>query len=79
MKTITLGNKDYQIRIIPETGYQATDNERGSAIIEYVCTTFIGNYPIRQENGTRRIYFDKAGNVYKTNKSKKIWFNYINS
>lgn len=65
MKIITKGNKEYQIRFIPESGYPATDTERGSSIVEFTCTTFLNDYPVCQKSGTKRVWFDKDGNVYK--------------
>ena len=78
MKIITKGNKEYQIRFIPESGYPATDTERGSSIVEFTCTTFLNDYPSCQKSGTKRVWFDKDGNVYKGKKSDTIWFNYYN-
>ena len=69
MKIITKGNKEYQIRFIPESGYPATDTERGSSIVEFTCTTFLNEYPVCQKSGTKRVWFDKDGNVYKWKKS----------
>lgn len=79
MKTITIGNKEYQVRFIPESGYPPMGTERGSSIIDFTLTVFLNSTPVYQKNGTKRVWFDNDGNVYKSKKSNKVWFNYIKS
>lgn len=36
-----IGNKEFEVRSIPESGYPPTNNERGSMLVEYDVTTFM--------------------------------------
>ena len=71
-----IGNKEFEVRFIPESGYPLTKNERGSSLVEYDTTIYQDNQPmIKKLNQKRRVYFDLEGNVYKNKKSNKVWFN----
>lgn len=70
-----IGNKEFEVRFIRESGYQPTENERGSSLVEYDVTTYKGNQPKMKFNRKRRVYFDLEGNVYKDKHSNKVWFN----
>ena len=61
-----IGNKEFEVRFISESGYPPTKNERGSSLVEYDVTTYKDNEPmIKKSNQKRRVYFDLEGNVYK--------------
>lgn len=71
-----IGNKEFEVRFIPESGYPPTKNERGSSLIEYDVTTYKDNQPMMKKfNQKKRVYFDLEGNVYKSKQSNKVWFN----
>lgn len=71
-----IGNKEFEVRFIRESGYPPTKNERGSSLVEYDVTTYKDNQPmIKKFNQKRRVYFDLEGNVYKDKHSNKVWFN----
>lgn len=70
------GNKEFEIRFIPESGYPPINGERGSSLVEYDVTTYMNNQPmIKKFNQKKRVYFDLEGNVYKSKQSNKVWFN----
>lgn len=71
-----IGNKEFEVRFIPESGYPPTKNERGSSLVEYDVTTYKDNQPMMKKfNQKKRVYFDLEGNVYKDKHSNKVWFN----
>lgn len=71
-----IGNKEFEVRFIRESGYSQTKNERGSSLVEYDVTTYKDNQPmIKKFNQKKRVYFDLEGNVYKDKQSNKVWFN----
>ena len=71
-----IGNKEFEVCFIFESGYPPTKNERGSSLVEYNVTTYKDNQPmIKKFNKKRRVYFDLEGNVYKDKQSNKVWFN----
>lgn len=54
-----IGNKEFEVRFIRESGYPPTKNERGSSLVEYDVTTYKDNQPmIKKFNQKRRVYFD---------------------
>nr|DAU95261.1 MAG TPA: hypothetical protein [Caudoviricetes sp.] len=72
-----IGNKEFEIRFIHESGYPSTKNERGSSLVEYDVTTYKDNQPMMKKfNQKKRVYFDLEGNVYKDKQSNKVWFNF---
>lgn len=71
-----IGNKEFEIRSIRESGYPPTNNERGSMLVEYDVTTFKNGQPMTKKfNQKKRVFFDLEGNVYKSKQSNKVWFN----
>ena len=71
-----IGNKEFEVRFISESGYPSTKNERGSSLVEYDVTIYKDNQTmIKKFNQKRRVYFDLEGNVYKDKQSNKVWFN----
>ena len=71
-----IGNKEFEVRFIRESGYPPTKNERGSSLVEYDVTTYKYNQPMMKKfNQKKRVYFDLEGNVYKDKHSNKVWFN----
>lgn len=71
-----IGNKEFEVRFISESGYPTTKNERGSSLVKYDVTTYKDNQPmIKKFNQKRCVYFDLEGNVYKDKQSNKVWFN----
>ena len=44
-----IGNKEFEVRFIPESGYPPTKNERGSSLVEYNTTTYKDNQPMIKE------------------------------
>ena len=73
------GNKEYEIRLIPESGYNPTEKQRGSSLVNYDVTTYKDDKPMMKKfNQKKRIYFDLEGNVYKSEQSNKVWFNIHN-
>lgn len=38
-----IGNKEFEVRFIRESGYPPTKNERGSSLVEYDVTTYKDN------------------------------------
>ena len=71
-----IGNKEFGVRFISESGYPPTKNERGSSLVKYDVTIYKDNQPmIKKFNQKRRVYFDLEGNVYKDKQSNKVWFN----
>ena len=71
-----IGNKEFKVRFISESGYPPTKNERGSSLVKYDVTIYKDNQPmIKKFNRKRRVYFDLEGNVYKDKQSNKTWFN----
>jgi hypothetical protein len=45
-----IGNKEFEVRFIPESGYPPTKNERGSSLIEYDVTTYKDNQPMMKKS-----------------------------
>lgn len=37
-----IGNKEFEVRFIRESGYSPTKNERGSSLVEYVGKITVG-------------------------------------
>lgn len=71
-----IGNKEFEVCFISESGYPPAKNERGSSLVEYDVTTYKDNQPmIKKFNKKRHVYFDLEGNVYKDKQSNKVWFN----
>ena len=70
-----IGNKEFEVRFIRESGYPPTKNERGSSLVEYDVTTYKDKQPMMKFNQKKRVYFDLEGNVYKSKQSNKVWFN----
>ena len=71
-----IGNKEFNVRFIPESGYPPTKNERGSSLVEYDVTIYKDNQPIiKKFNKKKRVYFNLEGNVYNDKHSNKVWFN----
>lgn len=71
-----IGNKEFEVSFISESGYPPTKNERGSSLVKYDVTTYKDNQPIiKKFNQKRRVYFNLEGNVYKDKQSNKVWFN----
>ena len=71
-----IGNKEFEVRFISESGYPSTKNERGSSLVEYDVTIYKDNQTmIKKFNQKRRVYFDLEGNVYKDKQSNKVRFN----
>ena len=71
-----IGNKEFEVRFISESGYPPTKNEHDSSLVKYDVTIYKDNQPmIKKLNQKRRVYFDLEGNVYKNKKSNKVWFN----
>lgn len=71
-----IGNKEFEVRFIHESGYPPTKNERGSSLVEYDVTTYKNNHPmIKKFHQKKRVNFDLEGNVYKDKQSNKVWFN----
>ena len=60
-----IGNKEFELRFIRESGYPPTNNERGSSLVEYDVTTYKDIKPIPltseilEKNGWRKtkIYY----------------------
>lgn len=72
-----IGNKEFEVRSIRESGYLPTNNERGSMLVEYDVTTYKDNHPMMKKfNQKKRFYFDLEGNVYKDKQSNNVWFNF---
>ena len=38
-----IGNKEFEVRFVSESGYPPTKNERGSSLVEYDVTTYKDN------------------------------------
>ena len=38
-----IGNKEFEVRFISESGYPPTKNERGSSLVKYDVTTYKDN------------------------------------
>ena len=71
-----IGNKEFEVRSIPESGYPPTNTERGSMLVEYDVTTFMNGQPMTKKfNQKKRVFFDLKSNVYKSKQSYKVWFN----
>ena len=71
-----IGNKEFEVRFIFESGYPPTKNEHDSSLVEYNVTIYKDNQPmIKKFNKKKRVYFDLEGNVYKDKQSNKVWFN----
>lgn len=71
-----IGNKEFEVRFISESGYPPAEDERGSSLVEYDVTTYMNNQPMMKKfNQKKRVYFDLEGNVYKSKQSNKVWFN----
>lgn len=71
-----IGNKEFEVRSIRESGYPPTNNECGSMLVEYDVTTFMNGQPMTKKfNQKKRVFFDLEGNVYKSKQSNKVWFN----
>lgn len=41
-----IGNKEFEVRFIRESGYPPTKNERGSSLVEYDVTIYKDNQPM---------------------------------
>lgn len=53
-----IGNKEFEVRFIRESGYPPTKNERGSSLIEYDVTIYKDNQPMMKKfNQKRRVFF----------------------
>ena len=71
-----IGNKEFEVRFIRESGYPPTKNERGSSLVEYDVTIYKDNQPMmKKKKKKKRVYFDHEGNIYKNKQSNKVWFN----
>lgn len=71
-----IGNKEFEVRFISESGYPPAEDERGSSLVEYDVTTYMNNQPMMKKfSQKKRVYFDLKGNVYKDKRSNKVWFN----
>lgn len=44
-----IGNKEFEVRSIRESGYPPTNNERGSMLVEYDVTTFMNGQPMTKK------------------------------
>ena len=44
-----IGNKEFEVRFIRESGYPPTKDERGSSLIEYDVTTYKDNQPMMKK------------------------------
>lgn len=44
-----IGNKEFEVRFIRESGYPPTKNERGSSLVEYDVTTYKDNQPVKKK------------------------------
>lgn len=69
---------EYQIEFISGSGYEPIGNERGSVIADITYTKFSDNSEnaLYQRKYTKRVYFDRNRNVYKTKTSKDVWFRF---
>lgn len=69
---------EYQIEFISGSGYEPIGNERGSVLANITYTKFSANSEnaLYQRTYTKRVYFDKNRNVYKTKTSKDVWFKF---
>lgn len=75
-KFFTIGNKEFDLSFIPESGYPPTKNQRGSSLVVYDVTTYMDNNPMMKKfNQKKRVYFDLEGNVYKSEQTNEVWFN----
>lgn len=41
-----IGNKEFEVRFIRESGYPPTEKERGSSLVEYDVTIYKDNQPM---------------------------------
>ena len=72
-----IGNKEFEIRFIPESGYPPRNGERGSSLVEYDVTIYNNNHPVMKKiNQKKRVYFDLKGNVFNSKQSDKVWYAY---
>ena len=51
-----IGNKEFEVRFISESGYPLTKNERGSSLVEYDVTTYKDNQPMIKEIQSKEAY-----------------------
>lgn len=61
-----IGNKEFEVRSIRESGYPPTNNERGSMLVEYDVTTYC---PFNIK------VFSKIMSFLEKNKNGEFWFN----
>lgn len=71
-------SSEYQIEFISGSGYEPIRNERGSVLANITYTKFSANSEnaLYQRKYTKRVYFDRNRNVYKTKTSKDVWFKF---
>ena len=51
-----IGNKEFEVRFISESGYPPTKNERGSSLVEYDITTYKDNQPMIKKFNKRDVF-----------------------
>lgn len=61
-----IGNKEFEVRFIRESGYPPTKNERGSSLVEYDVTTYCAFNP--------NVFAEMVGLLEK-DENEEIWFN----
>lgn len=61
-----IGNKEFEVRFIRESGYPPTKNERGSSLVEYEVTTYC---PFNVK------LFSKIMSLLEKNENGDFWFN----
>ena len=71
-------NSEYQVEFISGSGYEPIGNERGSVLARVTYTKFDANLEnaLYQRQYTKRVYFDRNRNVYKTKTAKNVWFKF---
>lgn len=71
-------NGSYQVEFISGSGYEPMGNERGSIVANITYTKFDSNLEnaLYQRTYTKRVYFDRNRNVYKTKTAKDVWFKF---
>ena len=71
-------NAEYQVEFISGSGYEPIGNERGSVLANITYTKFSADSEnaLYQRQYTKRVYFDKNRNVYKTKTAKDVWFKF---
>ena len=69
---------EYQVEFISGSGYEPIGNERGSVLANITYTKFSANLEnaLYQFQYTKRVYFDRNRNVYKTKTAKDVWFKF---